>query len=329
MKAQKKKLPLMPTTAAWALRVGSVLLLSFDALDSMINNSNGITTMSLFRRLEDSCETFFTGVGYRAYWENFYSDIYTYPGQDRTLPGGPNTIAFVVPMVSCPEDVAFGPQIISSCDPPGHSLYDAAAVLKHSIDTNLALTGKYKATFHAMFHQDAIHCIGPNGNLYDRVKVVESLGYYANIKDSPINLGSNDLTRLYAFEYEESAVVGKISLQSLGYSQSYTHALPPPNPSYTCQKPSNSFPHAVLTDFDTVFNSAMPLDHVIDTFISSTAEIAFDPSAAAADVSMIMLKPDTRMVDILAEEYASTSLEPVNAYTDGGEDLGTAVLIHH
>ena len=208
----------MNAAAACAIMfVAGVLALFVD--DSIIESSS---SMGLFRRLQESCEVFFTGGGDGAYWENSYPDIHYYPGEERELPGGPNNIAFVVPMNSCPEDVAYDAAIDTQYD-PGHNLYDAAAVLKHSIESNLAATGKYNATMHAIFHMDAVECIDPNGNLYDRVKVVESLGYYANIKESPVtegeapdkvdamanDAGYRDLTKLHAFEYEENPAVGE------------------------------------------------------------------------------------------------------------------------
>ena len=103
-------------------------------------------------------------------------------------------------------------------------------ILKHSITTKLAVSGKYTATIHAIVHPYAISCVNPNGDSYDRVKVLESLGYYVNIQASPIvnplditdpnvrsllntDAGYRDLTSLYAATYDSHPAVGKKSLR--------------------------------------------------------------------------------------------------------------------
>lgn len=116
------------------------------------------------------CEgTYFIGdlSGDSPYWEEDYPAVSDYAGEPRDLPGGDNNIGFVVTLSRCPDDTLYQPAIDTQHD-PGHSLYDAAAVLKHSIEKSLAISGKYNATMHAIVHPDAITCSNPNGDDYDR-----------------------------------------------------------------------------------------------------------------------------------------------------------------
>jgi len=192
--------------------------------------SSGTVFDPLFSLLSSArllCQAFFKGDldANEPYWENDYPAITDYSGQDRTLPGGSNNIGFVINLNSCPDDYLYKPAVDTQYD-PGHALYDAAAILKHSIEKSLEISGKYNATMHAIVHPNAIACDNPNGDPYDRVKVLESLGYYVNILASPIkntaaissahvrenienDVGSRDLTRLYAANYDNHPAVGK------------------------------------------------------------------------------------------------------------------------
>lgn len=188
-----------------------------------------VNFFDLFQRARQLCHTYFKGdlSGDSPYWEEDYPAVTDYDGAPRTLPGGPTNIGFVVTLSRCPTDVFYQPGVDTQYD-PGHTLYDAAAVLKHSITTNLAVSGKYNCTMHAIVHPDAITCLNPNGDSYDRVKVLESLGYYVNIQSSPVvnpleinstyvqtnlqsDAGSRDLTSLYAATLDTHPAVGKAS----------------------------------------------------------------------------------------------------------------------
>ena len=184
--------------------------------------------LSYIRKL--ACTTYFLGdlSVSAAYGELQFPALTDYPGEARTLPGGSKNIGFVVTFSKCPSDIIYHPGVDTQYD-PGHALYDAAAVLKHSITTKLAVSGDYNATFHAIIHPDAIDCDNPNGDSYDRVKLLESLGYYVNIKASPVNpleitdpnvrslintdAGYRDLTSLHAATLDNHPAVGKKSLR--------------------------------------------------------------------------------------------------------------------
>lgn len=192
-------------------------------------------TLRLFSGARKLCQTYFIGdlSGDSPYWEEEYPAVSDYPGDPRTLPSGENNIGFVVTLDSCPDDTTYQAGVKTQAD-PGHALYDAAAVLKHSIETNLAKSGKYNATMHAIVHPDAIICRNPNGDSFDRVKVLENLGYYVNIQASPLvnpleikdpvvqqnldaDAGDRDLTKLQAAQYDNHPAVGTSTPQRLYY----------------------------------------------------------------------------------------------------------------
>jgi hypothetical protein len=217
----------LPTTKAHKSMIAILFAITF-SLSSVLVIDPALRLLSDIRRL--ACTTYFLGdlSGDSPYWEETYPAVTDYPGEPRTLPGGPNNIGFVVTLSKCPSDIIYQPGVDTQYD-PGHALYDAAAVLKHSITTKLAVSGKYNATMHAIVHPDAISCDNPNGDSYDRVKVLESLGYYVNIQASPIvnpleitdpnvqsllssDAGDRDLTSLYAATYDNHPAVGKKSL---------------------------------------------------------------------------------------------------------------------
>jgi hypothetical protein len=87
------------------------------------------------------------------------------------------------------------------------------------------------ATLHAIVHPEAIFCTSPiTGDQYDRVRVLESLGYHVIIKGSPIigpsgemvnisdpyvaenvnnDVGERDLITIYASEIQNETALGK------------------------------------------------------------------------------------------------------------------------
>jgi hypothetical protein len=116
------------------------------------------------------------------------------------------------------------------------------SILRNASPTSTSDT-KYGATLYAIVHEDAVRCEGPDGTEYDRVKVLQELGYHVNIVGSPFgpaqiadsdlrakldhsafrklisadsDLGENiddsafrELIRLFAFDYTWHRMVGK------------------------------------------------------------------------------------------------------------------------
>lgn len=133
----------------------------------------------------DSFETVFSAVS-----TNYTADYNT------PRPGGSQNVAFVVTIPSCPEDAVVGSQ-----DDPRDAFYDAAAVLRDSVcnctATNPASGSKYSSTMYAIIHPDAVLCAGPTTEAarrslqssyeYDRVKVLQELGYWVMIWGEPVS----------------------------------------------------------------------------------------------------------------------------------------------
>ena len=174
-------LPLSAQTREHRRRKSRKILEGLAVISLMFLFSSDFIASPLLRELGRArklCQTYFIGdFSDDPFWETSYPAIHNYPGDPRDLPTGDNNIGFVITMTHCPDDSSYQPSHDTDHD-PGHSLYEAAAVLKHSIEKSLAASGKYNATMHAIVHPDAIVCTTPTGEPYDRVKVLENLGYY-------------------------------------------------------------------------------------------------------------------------------------------------------
>lgn len=124
-------------------------------------------------------------------------------------PGGANNLAFVVTIPSCPQDTTHP----AAEDDPGAAFYDAVGVLRDSICNCTARNpdsgSQYDSTMYAVIHPDAVFCNGfpPGGaaqgrrNLmdgnytYDRVKVLEELGFWVVIWGEPVSQSYKTIQR--------------------------------------------------------------------------------------------------------------------------------------
>lgn len=120
---------------------------------------------------------------YVGYWESSFnpneakllSDYVQNNGTAGRLNYTPRpTVAYVVTLSSCPEN------LIGCHHDPGHAFYEAASVLHHHITMTHwnGSDGQYKRTdFYAIVHPKAQYCMEPDGEYYDRVSLLERLGY--------------------------------------------------------------------------------------------------------------------------------------------------------
>jgi hypothetical protein len=82
---------------------------------------------------------------------------------------------------------------------------------------------------YAVVHPDAVVCKGPNHEPYDRVKVLQDLGYKVTILGSPVikenmkgyvktnidsDAGDRDFMRIQGFTYDQHPAVGKYDICS-------------------------------------------------------------------------------------------------------------------
>mmetsp|Transcript_3930 Transcript_3930/g.5729 ORF Transcript_3930/g.5729 Transcript_3930/m.5729 type:complete len:630 (-) Transcript_3930:451-2340(-) len=279
-----------------SLILGLVYLLDFAS-----NNSSSPSSLRLLSVARKLCEeVIYQGdIKKDPYWEKSYPAINFYEGEARNLPGGSHNVGFVVTLGSCPDDISYKKEIDTSYD-PGHSLYSAAAVLKYSIDENLQQTSKYNFTMHAIVHPDAVVCRDPNMKLYDRVKVLENLGYYVNIQASPID-PSNAIAPFVVDNVDTDA--GNRDLMPL-HAAKYT-----------------GHPMIVLMNFNTAVMDK-PLDDIFDAFIADEkAKVAFSMSPNTPSVismEFVLMKPDPSLVETLSDAYMKTPYDATNGWDNNG-----------
>jgi len=228
--------------------------------------------------------------------ESFSAEVASYAADyDTTRPNGPNNAAFVVTIPSCPEDSSHP----VARDDPGAAFYDAAAVLRASVCNCTAQNpesgSKYSSTMYAIIHPEAIICNGPsnaqNGRrslqtsyTYDRVAILQELGYWVNIWREPMSLsdiphmssqvstqpGIRDLMRLYAFNL-------------------------------------TNHPVAVMMSFDTVFTN--PLDSIFDSLINDTNKTAvyLTENGNNVNVGAFCVKPSEEEFIAVIDTYKATT----------------------
>lgn len=209
-----------PVSSSRATRVGVIMLLGIAAL---MNVETG-THRSLQESVRKLCTTLFFYKQWGEFWESIYYDEIDYDGDGPRAAGvnDPNAVGYFLTLTHCPgDDYATG---VDNHD-PGHAFYDAAALLKYSIVSNTYPKGsKYNATMYAIVHPDAIRCTDPKGETYDRVTILQELGYHVQILGNPIapveldpsvqkgidaDAGNRNAMALYLLEFTGHPIVGK------------------------------------------------------------------------------------------------------------------------
>lgn len=99
--------------------------------------------------------------------------------EDIPNPGYTN-VGYVVHLSKCPENMTNN----AAAGDPVDAFYDAAAILKyHIVNAHEGVGGDlYSTTFYALVHRNAIECESEEGGTYDRVAVLEALGYWVCIR---------------------------------------------------------------------------------------------------------------------------------------------------
>lgn len=231
--------------------------------------------------------------------ELYYSDEHT------KRPEG--NIAFVVTIPSCPEDSTAE----TGRDDAGFSFYDAAAVLKQSVCNCTQLNNdeneedlpslpksKYNSTLYAVIHPGAISCRGPIDGLdaqylglpqqdysYDRVAVLEELGYWVVIWKEP----------LYLHEIEDEYLHDEIQNNTGIRDLLHLHA-------YNLTK----HPVAVMMDFDTVFKE--PIDNLIDELLNDPTKKSLytKKEDGIVNTGMLLVKPEKKELKSIIDTFRST-----------------------
>jgi hypothetical protein len=167
-----------------------VLLLALSgalvALPSLSSSNDYLLSFYNFGRRLCGLTVVYEKDSYVGYWEREPElPDYDYITNPRTLQTNTDVtkVGYVVTLKSCPEDhVDSYPG--DNYTEPGHAFYDAAAVLEYMLceahSNNLTGSSYVDCTFYAIVHPEAIYCKGPDGVDYDRVKVLEDLGYWVS-----------------------------------------------------------------------------------------------------------------------------------------------------
>lgn len=147
------------------------------------------THRSLQESIRKLCTTKFFYNNWGEFWESIYvkEKEYTWDGTLTVLKKyNGNKIGYYLTIDHCPGD---GYESGVTNHDPGHAFYDAAALLKYSITKNSAPVNdftNYTATVYAIVHPEAVRCTAPDGETYDRVRILQELGYETKILGNPI-----------------------------------------------------------------------------------------------------------------------------------------------
>lgn len=117
---------------------------------------------SSFRLLQDAkCDVYFNHMYSQysdwTYWEGLYGKVTQYYGDGPygpTVPRDPNNVGYVLTLFTCPTEVPDDSSVEVSPD-PGHSFYDAAAVLKVRMSTQQQIERKLILTIFPFAHTHA------------------------------------------------------------------------------------------------------------------------------------------------------------------------------
>jgi len=161
-------------------------------------------------------------------------------------------------------------------------------------------------TMYAFIPADSVTCTTDEGIVYDRALVLQNLGYYVKVWDTPIS--PEDLAE------EEGASTGIISEAIT--DDDYTNL--------SKLQALKLVDHEFVVVLDQNFILKKPLDVVFD-YLETTNDIAAyttDPTTGAVDTSMLILKPNQETFDTVIDEFYNTPYDPINGWDNAdGTDL--------
>lgn len=270
-------------------------------------------------------KTYFIHETWDRFWESIYSSVTIYKDMGPPpVPADPSVFAknigYVLTLFHCPGD-AYKQGFDTQFDPE-HAFYDAAALLKYSIEKNTYPAGsKYNATMYAIVHPTAVRCTGRNGIEYDRVKVLHELDYRVAIAGDPIrhtDIGDS---------YVQDNIDGDAGIRDFMRLRSYNF---------------DKHPVVVLVDFRTFV--VQPSDILFDLFIASDKVVSFPmdyprspPSNGqnlGASMNFVAIKPVFTMMEDILDSYTTTIYNPTwgwdyKSVKDFDGILGLSGYFHH
>lgn len=307
-----------------------VVAASFGALAVMNLTGGGIVRRSLQEGVDTpralALKTYFLHESWDRVWESIYAGKHVYNNMGpEAAPADPSTfkknIGYVLPLFHCPGDEDYKTGFDTQFDPE-HAFYDAAALLKYSIERNTYPAGsKYNATMYAVVHPHAVRCKGRNGIEYDRVKVLHDLEYHVavlgdtirhvDIGDSFVrenidsDAGLRDFTRLHAYGFDKHPVVVMVDFRSF-----------------------------VVQPSDILFDLFLASDKVISFPMDYPKNPPSNGQNMGASLNFVAIKPDANMMQNILDSYTSTTYDPkwgwnYQAIRDFDGVLGLSGYLHH
>merc|ERR1740124_202308 len=216
-------------------------------------------------------------------------------------------LAFAVYFTDCPENT--GASDAGDGDTAGKFL-DTAAVTKHGISCAIPSIGdgtdddsteSASSTMYAIMHKNAVICTAPDGTDYDRVSLLQSLGYWVKIWDSPISENMAN-KQPYLKDNIEDDVGWKdfMKLQAL-----------------------NLYRHEFVVVIDEQFVLKKPLDDVLDDLRKSGDIAAFvtDPDTNVVSTKLLVLKVSKETYTNIFNTYRSVLYTETGGWGQSG--IGT------
>jgi len=223
-------------------------------------------------------------------------------------PGGPDNVGFVLPIPACTEDGSH-PTTFSD---PGANFYDAAGILKASVCNctadNTESDSQFNNTMYAIIHPDAINCDGPHGldamyegydmnYTYNRVKILEELGYWVIIWKEPIDIDDVSDPNLKDQIQTESGIKDLMKLYAYNLT---THDI------------------VVTIDYDTIFQK--PIDPLIQKLAADDTKTALYTTKPDGTVNtgMMVIKPSEEEMLAIQDVFKTSSYDTTTGWEGSG-----------
>mmetsp|Transcript_231 Transcript_231/g.341 ORF Transcript_231/g.341 Transcript_231/m.341 type:complete len:704 (-) Transcript_231:190-2301(-) len=250
-----------------------------------------------------------------------WTEVYTTDGvnyvdralqpQDPIVQESQEDVAFVISLLECPDQPFYEHPGVREKPPPNEMFYDHFAMLKYSIcgETDTVTIGGIErhATIYALIPGDAVECMGLNNEPFDRVRVLEELGYIVKIIGSPIK--KVDIT---GSEYLRNSIEQDVGLKDLIKLQAFN---------------MTTHPLAVLIEYDTFI--LKDLTTAFEDFLIANADASFPMDYSPFDVAakqnnrgvntgLFIFRPSTQVYNDLIQLYTTSAFDPVDGWGGTG-----------
>jgi len=165
-----------------------------------------------------------------------------------------------------------------------------------AMDPNLPAP-ELSTVVYAIVHPDAMHCPGPDGVEYDRVTLLQKMGFFVKIWDTPVS--EDSLTQPYLKE-NIGDDVGLKDLMKLAALQMVDHK------------------YVVVLDENYMLNK--PLDALMAEMDRTGAPFAYikDPITNLIDTDILVMKPDKETSEEIFEKFRTVPYTEDGGWGDSG-----------